>query len=414
MAGLPQGVTWRVTGSGGFETAWTELSGTALRARGRVVGTVPEPYWLTYELETGDDYVTRRLFVSADTASGESRSLDLRRDEDGRWTANGRPLPEVTGADDCDLGLSPLTNAMPVLRHGLHTGPGEHDFLMAWVSVPDLTVTPSPQTYAHLGTTDHGARVRFTSEDFTADLELATDGQVVTYPSLAFRLQGPGTGLAPEQQRHWQETYRNQPDMYGQQPSEPAVHAAITFRKAGARTVLELGAGHGRDALYLARAGFGVIASDFSPTGLERLRERAQAEGLADRVETIEHDVRAPLPLPDSAVDAVYAHMLLSMALSTEEIRALVDEVARVLRPGGVFVYTVRHTGDEHYGKGAAHGDSIYEHGGYAVHFFDRELVDTLAEGWELREVHPFEEGTLPRRLWRVTQTGRPGPDVTF
>ncbi|MFG2192907.1 putative glycolipid-binding domain-containing protein [Streptomyces sp. NPDC048639] len=412
MAGRPQGVTWRVTGSGGFETAWTEVSGTVLRARGRVVGTVPEPYWMTYELETGGDYVTRRLFVSADTASGDSRSLDLRREEDGRWTANGSPLPDVTGAEDCDLGLSPLTNAMPVLRHGLHTRPGEHDFLMAWVSVPDLTVTPSPQTYTHLETTDHGARVRFTSEDFTADLELDPDGLVVTYPGLAFRSHGPGTELASEQHRHWQETYRTEPDPYGPQPSEPAVHAAITFRKAGARTVLELGAGHGRDALYLARAGFDVTAADFSAAALERLREHAEAEGLAERVETVEHDVRRPLPFPDTSVDAVHAHMLLSMALSTEEIRALVDEIARVLRPGGVLVYTVRHTGDAHYGKGTSHGDSVHEHDGFAVHFFDRELVDSLAQGWDLREVHPFEEGTLPRRLWRVTQTRRPGPDV--
>ncbi|MFI1104614.1 hypothetical protein [Streptomyces melanogenes] len=57
------------------------------------------------------------------------------------------------------------------------------------------------------------------------------------------------------------------------------------------------------------------------------------------------------------------------MALSTKEICALVGEVRRVLRPGGVFVYTVRHTRGPHYGAGTA-----------------------------------LEEGELPRRLWRVTQ----------
>lgn len=62
--------------------------------------------------------------------------------------------------------------------------------------------------------------------------------------------------------------------------------------------------------------------------------------------------------------------MLLCMALSTEEIHAQVTEVRRVLRPGGVFVYTVRHTGDAHYGADTGHGDDIWEHGGFAVHFF--------------------------------------------
>ncbi|MFF0561586.1 class I SAM-dependent methyltransferase [Streptomyces sp. NPDC004266] len=211
--------------------------------------------------------------------------------------------------------------------------------------------------------------------------------------------------LAEAQRQHWQNTYTAHPGMYGEKPSAPAVHAARVFREAGATDVLELGAGHGRDALCFAREGFTVQATDFSPTGLEQLRQAAQDQGIAERVTTTLHDVREPLPQPDSSVDAVFAHMLLCMALSSQEIHALVGEIRRVLRPGGVLVYTVRHTGDAHYGAGTSHGDDIYEHGGFAVHFFPRHLVDSLADGWTLDEVHPFEEGDLPRRLWRVTQT---------
>ncbi|MEU7638552.1 class I SAM-dependent methyltransferase [Streptomyces sp. NPDC039016] len=211
--------------------------------------------------------------------------------------------------------------------------------------------------------------------------------------------------LAAAQRRHWQETYAAHPGMYGGDPSAPARYAAEVFRAAGAERVLELGAGHGRDTLHFARAGFAVHAADFSATALDQLRGVARDQGLGDRITTAVHDVRDPLPLPDDSVDAVFAHMLLCMALSTRQIRGVVAEVRRVLRPGGVFVYTVRHTGDAHYGAGVAHGDDIYEHGGFAVHFFDRDLVDTLAAGWQLTEVHGFEEGGLPRRLWRVTQS---------
>ncbi|MEV8020246.1 class I SAM-dependent methyltransferase [Streptomyces sp. NPDC086554] len=211
--------------------------------------------------------------------------------------------------------------------------------------------------------------------------------------------------LAQAQRVHWQETYTAHPGMYGERPSAPAVHAAEVFLAGGVRDVLELGAGHGRDALYFAREGFAVRATDFSPAGLEQLRTAARDQGVDQRVTTAVHDVREPLPLPDASVDGVFAHMLLCMALSTEEIQKAVGEVRRVLRPGGTFVYTVRHTGDAHYGTGVAHGDDIYEHGGFAVHFFDRGLVDELADGWTLDDVHAFEEGELPRRLWRVTQT---------
>ncbi|GAA1879077.1 class I SAM-dependent methyltransferase [Streptantibioticus ferralitis] len=211
--------------------------------------------------------------------------------------------------------------------------------------------------------------------------------------------------LAGIQRGHWQDTYTAHPGMYGERPSAPAVHAVGVFRSAGARDVLELGAGHGRDALFFAREGFAVQATDFSSVGLEQLRSAARAWDVEERVACAVHDVREPLPLPDASTDAVFAHMLLCMALSTKQIHALVGEVRRVLRPGGVFVYTVRHTGDAHYGVGTTYGDDIWEHGGFAVHFFPRDLVDDLAVGWSLDEVFAFEEGDLPRRLWRVTQT---------
>lgn len=213
------------------------------------------------------------------------------------------------------------------------------------------------------------------------------------------------TDLGATQREHWQNTYMRHPHMYGADPSEPARHALEVFTARGARTVLELGAGHGRDALWLASHGMRVHAADFSATALEQLARTAQEQGLAERTHTHLHDARTPLPLEDASVDGVFAHMLLCMALTTTQIHALMDEIGRVLRPGGALVYTVRHTGDAHYGTGTPHGDDIFEHGGFAVHFFDRALVDDLATGWDLLGVAPFEEGELPRRLWRITQT---------
>ncbi|OMC21526.1 6-O-methylguanine DNA methyltransferase [Mycobacterium sp. SP-6446] len=209
--------------------------------------------------------------------------------------------------------------------------------------------------------------------------------------------------LCALQRRHWQDTYRAHPDMYGSAPSAPAVYAANLFKAAGVKRLLELAAGHGRDAMYFAREGFTVTAIDFSDVAIERIRGVAQAQGVGAQLSTVVHDMREPLPLENRAVDAVFAHMALCMALSTTEIHAVVSEVRRVLRPGGILVYTVRHTGDAHCGAGKAYGDNTFEHGGFVVHFFNRQLVEALAEGWTLNEVYAFEEGDLPRRLWRVT-----------
>ncbi|MFB7443117.1 SAM-dependent methyltransferase, partial [Streptomyces mirabilis] len=106
--------------------------------------------------------------------------------------------------------------------------------------------------------------------------------------------------VADAQRAHWQAAYTQHPQMYGTEPSEPARHAAEVVRTAGASTVLELGAGHGREALCFARKGFTVHATDFSATALEQLTAAARGSGLADRITTTVHDVRDPLPVPDS------------------------------------------------------------------------------------------------------------------
>jgi hypothetical protein len=179
--------TWEVAANRGLETAWVTLGAGSLTARGRAVGLEPEPYWVEYELETGESYVTERLAVRVESASGR-RSLELVRSPAGTWEADGRALPHVTGAIDCDLAFSPLTNSMPVLRQRLHRKAGKQDLVMAFVSLPDLDVQRSDQTYEHMRRSGEGAEVRFTSGAFTADIEFDGGGLVVRYPKLATRL----------------------------------------------------------------------------------------------------------------------------------------------------------------------------------------------------------------------------------
>ena len=202
---------------------------------------------------------------------------------------------------------------------------------------------------------------------------------------------------------HWEATFEANPDMYGTDPSAPGLAAAEAFAAAGHTDVLELGAGQGRDTLFLARRGLRVTALDYAAGTLETLTSKVQAADLTDMVSVARHDIRQPLPLPDASVDACYSHMLFNMALTTGELEGLTGEIRRVLRPGGLVVYTARTTADAHYGTGIPRGDDMYEHGGFIVHFFDRALIDRLAAGFELIDVTEFTEGALPRRLARVT-----------
>jgi len=205
------------------------------------------------------------------------------------------------------------------------------------------------------------------------------------------------------QREHWQAAFEGRPQRYGSEPSAAAAAAAVLFAAEGRRDLLELGAGQGRDTLHFARSGFRVLALDYAQTALDDLAGAAVAAGLAACVTVRRHDVREPLPAADGSADACFAHLLFCMALTTPQLEALAAEVRRVLRPGGLLVYTVRHTGDPDAGAGTPHGDGMYESGGFIVHFFDRALVERLTRGFELLEVEESEEGPLPRRLFRVT-----------
>ncbi len=189
--------------------------------------------------------------------------------------------------------------------------------------------------------------------------------------------------------------------MYGLEPSDAAVAAACRFREVEASSLLELGAGQGRDTFYFVGRGFDVTATDFADTGLEAIKTRAADRGLVLRC--VSHDVRERLPFPDGSFDACFSHMLFCMALSTAELESLASEVRRVLRPGGLVAYTARTTADAHYGAGVYRGDGMYESGGFVVHYFGPGLVERLSDGFEIIDRFEFSEGELPRRLISVT-----------
>jgi hypothetical protein len=134
-----------------MEIAYVEPS---LRTRGTQIGSA---YELRYEL------AGKRLEMEVVGADAKTVTLD---------------------ADFFDLGFSPLFNSLPVLAHGLHRGGPPRDFVMTWVSVPELEVFRSEQTYEPLG----GGVVRFRAGDFTADIEFDEDGFVLRYPGLAERI----------------------------------------------------------------------------------------------------------------------------------------------------------------------------------------------------------------------------------
>jgi uncharacterized protein len=184
------------------ESATVDLGGEGLSATGTQLGAEAAPFRVDYRLEA-PEFVMRELELTA-IAEGWRRHLLLRHDGSGSWKAevddegevpggdwNGE-LPDLSGALDIDIQNSPLTNTMPILRHGFQRE-GAGDLLMAFVTTPSLRVEASPQRYEHVRTTETGSVVRYLSRggDFTAELQLDAEGLLIFYPRLARRVE-PG------------------------------------------------------------------------------------------------------------------------------------------------------------------------------------------------------------------------------
>ncbi|WP_245546317.1 class I SAM-dependent methyltransferase [Methanomethylovorans hollandica] len=205
------------------------------------------------------------------------------------------------------------------------------------------------------------------------------------------------------QQQHWESVFSCNESMFGEEPSSPAQWAAQLFKDEGKIKILELGAGQGRDTFYFARNGFEVFALDYCEKGVEYIKARAVNEHLRGSIKTLVHDVRKRLPFEDATFDACFSHMLYCMPLKISELRALSSEIKRVLRPGGLNVFTTRHTQDPQYRTGIHISEDMWEiQGGFIVHFLSREKIAFISEGYITEDITEFEEGLLPKRLYRV------------
>jgi arsenite methyltransferase len=110
----------------------------------------------------------------------------------------------------------------------------------------------------------------------------------------------------------------------------------------GDEIVLHVGCGHGLLLIAAAKRlprgrsiGIDLRSQvDQGNDSREATLENAKLEGVADRVEVRDDDMRK-LPLPDASVDSVVANLAIHNISSREGRREAINEIARVLKPGG-------------------------------------------------------------------------------
>lgn len=143
--------------------------------------------------------------------------------------------------------------------------------------------------------------------------------------------------------RPWYETIFDEryPELFGPIEHDPEEEVAkilgLLSLPPGA-TVVDLGCGRGRHAIPLSRRGYRVTGVDLSETMLSLARERAQREGAS--VEWVREDMRTFVRR--GAFDACLSLFTSFGYFGDEENQCVLENVARSLKEGGVFLLDLR------------------------------------------------------------------------
>lgn len=175
-------VRWRQWAGTGIEHLVLRQDSGGISAESVAVSADNAPFAVHYRIACGPDWRTKEVEVGL---VGGARFL-LRTDGIGNWSKDGVAIPELTGALDPDLTVSPFTNTLPIRRLRLRSGESV-EIAAAFIEFPELTIVKSPQRYTCL---DEGRRYLYESlrSGFRREIEVDGEGLVIVYPDFWQRI----------------------------------------------------------------------------------------------------------------------------------------------------------------------------------------------------------------------------------
>ena len=208
--------------------------------------------------------------------------------------------------------------------------------------------------------------------------------------------------------------YRDVGEYFGREPDalltrfEREIGAGARAPRAGSR-VLDIGAGQGRHALYLARRGHPVDCIETSAVAVEQLRERASRENLPVRAFPVDFETYAP------DVEHYPAILLFGLIqeLPRDSIGRLMERIDAWTHAGSLVLATAFTTGDPGYPEVSRTWREIGRYSfvndaGFVRTFLEKNELRGLFDGWE--SLHYWEGlgpehshgGDAPHRHGRV------------
>ena len=163
--------------------------------------------------------------------------------------------------------------------------------------------------------------------------------------------------------------------------------------KKESKRIVDLGCGNGNHVVFFAEQGFDVSGLDLSEEAIEIAKAWLNKRNLkADlRVGDIER-----LPYPDQSFDVAISHGVLDH-ISFEKAKKAMEEIKRILVPGGYVCISLRSTEDCEFGRGKKVDQNTFvlEEGyekGVIQHYFDFREIKELFKDFKIFDLELHEE----------------------
>jgi 2-polyprenyl-3-methyl-5-hydroxy-6-metoxy-1,4-benzoquinol methylase len=194
------------------------------------------------------------------------------------------------------------------------------------------------------------------------------------------------------------------PPLFGAHPDAKVMALAASLGAPAAVRVLDVGAGTGRNALPLARAGHPVDAVELAVPLAELLRKEVRDAGVAARV--FQGDILdRSLGVPERHYRlVVLAEVIASHTRTVRDLRGWFERLSELLSPGGLLVLSA-FVGAEGYGPDPMIRELSQVF--WCCLFSRREIKEASAGLWlepvSDESVHDYEKTHLPPEAWPPT-----------
>jgi SAM-dependent methyltransferase len=124
--------------------------------------------------------------------------------------------------------------------------------------------------------------------------------------------------------------------------------------------ILDAGCGEGRNTIYFLNEGYQIFGVDSNPIAIQMARIYAQTIQKDYDVFRFQTSLIEKLPFHQGAFDAVISSAVLHFATSETHFLTLVDDMMRLLKPGGIFFLRMTTGHGEMQEKSPHLGDGVY------------------------------------------------------